>query len=89
MLDEVMDAQWSPNCSTLFSSVGKDGRLELWDLTKNNMLDPFAFDKPKNGEIYPSKTMVSFGKEAPIIISGDVEGDVNVYRLQGYEDCDQ
>jgi len=42
LFDEVMDIQWSPTCSTLFSSVCKDGRLELWDLEKNNMLDPFA-----------------------------------------------
>ena len=31
------------------SSFIKDGRLELWDLTKNNMLDPFASVKPEEG----------------------------------------
>ena len=36
-----MDIDWSPNCSTLFSLVAKDGRLEIWDLKKKNMLDPF------------------------------------------------
>lgn len=81
MFDEVMDIEWSPHCSTLFSSVGKDGRLELWDLTKNNMLDPFAYDKPKEGEHFASKTTVSFCKGAPVIVTGDVAGDVNVYRL--------
>ena len=44
LYDEVLDIEWSPHCSTLFGTVCKDGRLELWDLTKNNMLDPFAYD---------------------------------------------
>jgi len=30
--------------------------------------------------------MVRFAQGDPIIISGDVAGDVNVYRLHGYED---
>ena len=41
MFDEINDIEWSPLCSSLFASVGKDGRLELWDLKKMNMLDPF------------------------------------------------
>ena len=76
-----MDIEWSPNTSTVFASVCKDGRLELWDLEKNNMLDPVAFIKPKDGEIFPEKTMVKFAEDAPVIITGDVAGDVNVYRL--------
>lgn len=80
-----MDIQWSPYCSTLFSSVCKDGRLELWDLDKN-MLDPFAKIVPGENEYIPAKTMVRFSENAPVIITGDIEGDVNVYRLHGYED---
>ena len=38
MFDEINDIEWSPLCSTLFASVAKDGRLELWDLKKMNML---------------------------------------------------
>lgn len=30
--DEVIDIEWSPNESTVFASVCKDGRLELWYL---------------------------------------------------------
>ena len=44
MFEEVNDIEWSPLCSTLFSSVGKDGRLELWDLKEQNKEpeDPIA-----------------------------------------------
>ena len=65
LYDEVLDTEWSPNSSTLFASVCKDGRLEMWDLCKNNMLDPFATVKPKDGEIWAAKTMVRFGKAVP------------------------
>ncbi len=68
-----MDIDWSPDCSTLFANVCKDGRLELWDLEKNNMLDPFYKISPnlQNNEIWPAKTMVRFCEGAPIIITGD------------------
>lgn len=34
-----MDIEWNPHISTVFASVCKDGRLELWDIEKNSM-DP-------------------------------------------------
>ncbi|KRX09068.1 WD40-repeat-containing domain [Pseudocohnilembus persalinus] len=86
LYDEVMDVQWSPDCSNLFASVCKDGRLELWDLEKNNMLDPYAQVKAQPGQYLPAKTMVRFANNAPVIVTGDVAGDVNVYRIHGYED---
>lgn len=82
LFDEVLDIEWNPNCSTLFASVCKDGRLELWDLAKNNMLDPFASDKPKDSFASP-KTMVRFCNGAPVLIAGDMAGDTNIYRLHG------
>lgn len=86
MFNEVLDVEWSPNCSTLFASVGKDGRVELWDLSKNNMLDPYA-KLPKEGVTWPSKTMVRFNDTNPILCTGDTDGDVSVFRVNGYEDC--
>ena len=47
------------------------------------MLDPLAYDKPKLGETYASKTMINFSPGAPIICTGDVAGDINVYRIHG------
>ncbi|CAD8164655.1 unnamed protein product [Paramecium pentaurelia] len=86
--DEVLDFEWSPYTSTLFASVCKDGRLELWDLTKNNMLDPFATLMPQDQQIWAAKTMVRFAQNSPIIITGDAHGEINTYRLYGYEDND-
>ena len=73
MFDEVTDVEWSPQCSTLFSSVGKDGRLELWDLKKNNMLDPFATDGISDGVSDGVSGGVSRGGPAvPVYIEGEV-----------------
>lgn len=84
-----MDVEWHPSTSTVFASVCKDGRLELWDFEKNNMLDPFACIKATSEEEeLPCKTMVKFAIGDPVIITGDVAGDVNVYRVHGYEDND-
>jgi len=32
-----MDVEWCPYVSTIFASVAKDGRLELWDLEHSTM----------------------------------------------------
>jgi len=79
--DEVTDIEWSPNCSTLFASVCKDGRLELWDLSKKNMLDPIVILGGPDDQKYPAKTTVRFSRGAPVLIAGDVNGDVYVFRL--------
>lgn len=50
------------------------------------MLDPLQVIKAKEGETLPPKTMVRFSEANPIIITGDTAGDVNVYRLYGYQD---
>ena len=39
-----MDSEWSPMNSCVFASVAKDGRLELWDLSKN-ILDPIISER--------------------------------------------
>lgn len=52
------------------------------------MLDPFAFIKPTEDHYLAPKTMVRFSDHSPVLITGDSAGDVNVYRLYGYEDID-
>lgn len=46
------------------------------------MLDPISVIKSNSPQDKPSpKTMVRFCKGAPVLITGDVTGDVSVYRL--------
>lgn len=59
----------------------------MWDLCKNNMLDPFATIRAPEGKIWPAKTMVRFGNSSPVVITGDIAGDVRVYRLNGKQYC--
>ncbi|CAK87332.1 unnamed protein product (macronuclear) [Paramecium tetraurelia] len=61
---------------------------KLWDLTKNNMLDPYFTIMPQDQQIWPAKTMVRFAHNSPVLITGDARGDINAYRLYGYEDND-
>lgn len=59
--------------------------VRVWifrDLTKKNMLDPiYAINKGDEQQKYPSKTMIRFSKGAPVLVTGDLNGDVYVYRL--------
>lgn len=51
------------------------------------MLDPFASIKENENEDCAAKTMVRFAETAPVICTGDINGDISVYRLNGYENC--
>ena len=88
--DEVYDIEWSPYCSTLFVSCAKDGRLELWDLAKRS-LDPIYVEwdggSTREHDEYPARSMVKFCRENPVLATGNVDGDIGIYRLIGYEDC--
>ena len=47
------------------------------------MLDPIASVLPPANEVWPSKTIVRFCRSDPVLITGDIAGDVDVYRLSG------
>ena len=79
-----MDIEWCPYISTVFASVVKDGRLELWDL-EHNLMDSCIELKPGLDEEWPSKNVVKFSPENPILLTGNSIGDLDVYRLYGYD----
>lgn len=57
------------------------------DLEKKNMLDPIAIVRGSNPEEKPApKTMVRFCRGAPVLVTGDITGNINVYRLNRDED---
>jgi hypothetical protein len=63
--------------------------MELWDLAKKS-LDAIWTDWDGSplrteGEEYHPRTMVKFCREHPVIATGNTDGDVNIYRLYGYE----
>ena len=91
--DQVNDVQWSPNTSSCFASVAKDGRIEVWDLALNE-LNPVIthFDKipgtagtddEKRDDT--EKTIVRFSAKSPVLLTGNVKGQVDVYRTKGLE----
>lgn len=62
------------------SNYGKR-QINSRDLSKKNMLDPILILGGPDDQKYPPKTMVRFSKGAPVLVTGDVTGDVYVYRL--------
>ena len=71
----------------MFASVTNDGRIEIWDLKKDN-LNPLIihFDTNAEGQkVNIPKTVVAFSRDSPVILSGNSKGQVDVYRVNGLE----
>ena len=71
----------------MFASVANDGRIEVWDLKRDN-LQPLVcfFDELESGKRDPTpKTAVKFCHNLPVIMTGNVKGKVDVYRVNGLE----
>ena len=85
--EQVNDVVWSPNTSSVFASVANDGRIEIWDLFKDNLQPQLTyFDKNSDGEdINVPKTVVRFSQGAPVVLTGNMKGSVDVYRVNGLE----
>jgi WD40 repeat protein len=72
--------------SSRFASVADDGRIEIWDL--KDSLTPLIthFDKDSEGNaVHTPKTIVRFSATSPVILTGNVQGEVDVYRSKGLE----
>lgn len=85
--EQVNDIAWSPNTSSVFVSVSNDGRIEIWDLFKNN-LEPklIWWDKiNKKTKSNVAKTCVRWSRQSPVLVTGNVKGVVDVYRTFGLE----
>ena len=85
--DQVNDIEWSPSTSSCFASVTNDGRVEVWDLKIDN-LGPIItyFDEDEDGKrVHTPKTIVKFSPTAPVILTGNLNGQVDVYRTRGLE----
>lgn len=83
---QVNDIMWSPITSSCFASVADDGRIEIWDL-KLDPINPrkILFDDDDRSKCV-AKTVVRFlvqGSKAPIILTGNSNGHVDVYRSYG------
>jgi WD40 repeat protein len=84
---QVNDIVWSPHTSSVFSSVTNDGRIEIWDLAKTDLAPVKTyFDQDSEGNnINTPKTIVRFSETSPVILTGNLVGDVDVYRTNGLE----
>jgi len=76
--DYVMDIQWAPSNSCVFGSVSRDGRVEVWDL-ESSPLDPVIKHKVEDSTL----STVLFSPNSPVILTGDNNGVIEVYRMTG------
>lgn len=76
--DYMMDIQWSPANSTVFGTVSRDGRVEVWDLGVTR-LDPVIQHKVDEKEL----STVLFAPDCPVIVTGANDGTIDVYRVNG------
>ena len=70
---QVNDIAWSINTSSVFASVADDGRIEIWDLFRNNLEPKLVwFDKinKKSFNNIP-KTCVRWSRQSPVLATGN------------------
>lgn len=96
--DVVMDVKWRPGASHQFASVGGNGKLEYWDLTKDTV-SPIAEVEPINDSEYnrnhkqkgydyaahksgKALTKVVFNGNGSKIATGGLDGYLNIYTVE-------
>ena len=83
--DAASDVAWSPQTSTRFASVSGDGMVMVWDTASLAPLIAHCVeDVDAAGTRKPRRlTNVLFANDAPVLVTGDASGNVDVYRMLG------
>lgn len=76
--EEVTDMSWSPTASTVFGTTTRDGRVEVWDISKST-LHPSISDKFEGERL----NCLLFSDSSPVLVCGGSSSCVHVYRLGG------
>ncbi|CDW80368.1 wd repeat protein [Stylonychia lemnae] len=89
--DQVNDIMWSPNISSVFASVANDGRIEIWDIFKDNQQPQLTYyDRNSKGNYKNTpKSVIKFSNNRPLLITGNIKGSLDIYRLYGLNDIIQ
>ena len=83
LTEQVNDIEWSPDTSSVFAMVADDGRIEIWDLKKDNLEPQLCFwDDDEDRKV---KTVVRWNNACPVLVTGNDQGTVDVYRHKGLE----
>ncbi len=84
-LEAVTDVCWSKTHSTRFASVTGDGRVMVWDTTSFTPLIDYRETVAVSGSLSTCKRLLSvlFAVDAPVLVTGDANGSVDVFRVVG------
>lgn len=93
--DSINDINFLPYSSTIFASASAEGRIDVWDIYKNvinPLITEFSGVNIKNDENTNTKPQkqkslikILFGLNNPILLTGNNDGVVTVYRVNGLE----
>lgn len=67
--------------------VTEDGRIEVWDLKRSNLEPKLVhWDQTTDEQdIKDPKTVLTWSKKSPVLVTGNSKGVVDVYRTFGLE----
>lgn len=75
---EINDVQWCPSNSTAFATATGGGSVDVWDMLQGTLRPVASFVNPN-----AKMTSVLFHMHNEILIAGDDNGGVSVFRLFG------
>jgi WD40 repeat protein len=74
----INSLDWSPWCSTEFAIVTDDGALEIWNLASSVAIPKTVVQVTSD---HTPGTVVSYARDAPVIIVGCACGSVSLFRI--------
>ena len=82
LYSEITDIEWYPNTSTIFGDVTQDGRIEIWDVLKQQAKPIVKYPEVDTPNAV-GRTTLKFSPTSPIVGSGKCNGEIEIFRLGG------
>jgi len=80
---QINDVEWSPFTSTIFGCVTDNGKIEIWDLSRQSV-DPIIDIKPNEGATLSRKS-IKFSRSSQVVAVGDNDFGIDIYRMFNLE----
>jgi WD40 repeat protein len=78
---QVNDIEWSPFTSTIFGGVFDDGRIEIWDLARQNIEPILTYKSSETQKLNVPIKSIKFSRSSQVVACGDADFDIDIFRL--------